>query len=317
MFKPTTLNGPWTPPVLPATIKHGDMPGDKILIERQHIEKATTLFPPLCSELSKLLLSHPHHRAVVGISGGSGVGKSEIASVLGAYLKAQGIGAYILSGDNYPHRIPRENDMERLRVYRTGGLKALLMSGCYLDEYGKKLREFWAMEQDAEPGMAKTFPWMHIYQQGAERSLDSYLGSPAEIDFDEVNGIISAFKNGTNMIALKRMGREVEELFYNLVNFTDIQVLIIEWTHAGSDYLRGIDVPILLHSTPKETLAHRLARARDSKPDSPFTTAVLRLEQIKLVHQAHHAKLILSKGNQILTYEQYQMLTMEYRNVLS
>ncbi len=311
MNQASKLTADWTPPALPADMMHGDMPGDRIQIEPQHIRKADTLFPHVRAELAALLDAHPQHRAVIGICGGSGVGKSEIASVLGEYLKQLGIGAYILSGDNYPHRIPRDNDLERQRVYRTGGLRGLLMSGCYREDQGPALRELWQAETDADPRTAAERPWMAIYQQAAERSLDAYLGSPAEIDFEEVNGIISAFKNGADRIPLKRMGREPEALWYSPVDFTGIQVLIIEWTHSNSDYLRGVDLPILLNSTPAETLAHRRARARDGKTDSAFTTTVLRLEQTKLEHQAHKAKIIISKNGEILSYAQYRRLMAE------
>ena len=300
------LSGSWVPPELPEDIVQGDMPGDKIRIEPQHVQKANILFPLFRTELASLLASHQQHRAVIGVCGGSGAGKSEIASLLGTRLKMEGIGVYILSGDNYPHRIPRDNDAERLRVYRTCGLKGLLMSGCYRDEDGKTLRQLWMAERDAEKAAADVYPWMRIYQNAAELSLNAYLGSPAEIDFDEINRICGSFKNGSDRIALRRMGREPEALWYHQADFSEIQVLIIEWTHANSDYLGGIDLSVFLHSSPEETLAHRRARARDGKTDSAFTEAVLRLEQIKLEHQAHKSKLIISHDGEILSYAQYR-----------
>lgn len=56
-------------------------------------------------------------------------------------------------------------------------------------------------------------------------------------------------------------------------------MLVIEWTHGNSDWYEGVDIPVLLNSTPAETLAHRQARNRDGRADSPFTTMVLELEQ--------------------------------------
>ena len=86
------------------------------------------------------------------------------------------------------------------------------------------------------------------------------------------------------------------------------QVLILEWTHGNSDYVSGVDVPILLNSTPEETLAHRRARARDKGVDSPFTTLVLEIEQEKLKRQAHKAKIIVSKSGEVISYDQYREL---------
>ena len=149
---------------------------------------------------------------------------------------------------------------------------------------------------------------MAIYQQAGRRALTGYLGTPNETDFDEVNGILAQFKRGDKHIALKRMGRETTELWYDTVDLSQVQVLIIEWTHGNSDFLQGVDIPVLLNSTPAETLAHRRARNRDGKTDSAFTTIVLELEQQKLDAQAHKAKIILSKGGELLDYAAYRRL---------
>lgn len=53
------------------------------------------------------------------------------------------------------------------------------------------------------------------------------------------------------------MGRKPEELWYEEVDFKDIKVMVIEWTHGNSYYLKGVDIPVLLSSTPQETLEFR------------------------------------------------------------
>ena len=68
---------------------------------------------------------------------------------------------------------------------------------------------------------------------------------------------------------------------------------------------RSVDIPVLLNSTPQETLAHRRARNRDGATDSPFTMMVLELEQAMLEHQAPKAKIIISKSGELLSYEEY------------
>ena len=87
---------------------------------------------------------------------------------------------------------------------------------------------------------------------------------------------------------------------------SQVRVLVIEWTHGNSDFIEGVDIPVLLNSTPAETLAHRRARNRDGKTDSAFTTMVLELEQQKLDAQAHKAKLILSKAGELMDYREYR-----------
>ena len=115
-------------------IPKGDMPGDKIQIDSNHIEKAQLMFPTLLDHLIPMLNEHPYQRIVISVCGGSGVGKSETASLLSYYLNKMNIGSYILSGDNYPRRIPKYNDAERLRVYRQSGIRGLIASGEYNED---------------------------------------------------------------------------------------------------------------------------------------------------------------------------------------
>jgi len=107
------------------------------------------------------------------------------------------------------------------------------------------------------------------------------------------------------------MGRDETALWYEEVDFSDKQILIIEWTHGNSDNYQGVDIPILLNSTPQETLAHRRARNRDGKTDSAFTMMVLEIEQNMLHRQAKKAKIILSKNGELLTYDDYCRLMEE------
>lgn len=301
----------WTAPELPDEIPHGDMPGDRICIDEGHIAKAQTIFPVLKDMLAAQLQASPKGKAVVSVCGGSGVGKSEIASVLGYYLNQLGIGTYILSGDNYPRRIPCDNDTERMRVYHVGGLRGLLDSGLYTDDMGQTLCRLWQDEVDCDPKAVEQYPWLSAYQSAGRMALTAYLGTPNETDFDEVNNLIARFKRGDALIPLKRMARNPNELWYDTVDLSKVQVLIIEWTHGNSDYLTGVDLPILLNSTPAETLAHRRARNRDGKVDSAFTTLVLAIEQKKLEEQAGKAKLIMSKSGKLLTYAEYRKLMAE------
>ena len=107
------------------------------------------------------------------------------------------------------------------------------------------------------------------------------------------------------------MGREETELWYDPVDFSDKNVMIIEWTHGNNHNLQGVDIPILLNSTPQETLEHRRSRNRDGATDSPFTTMVLEIEQGMLISQAPNAKLILSKSGEILAYRDFVRLMIQ------
>jgi len=302
---------PWNPPELPAEIPHGDMPGDSIHIGDIHRQKANVIFPELLSILTEMQATNPYERAVISVCGGSGVGKSETASLLAFYFRSMGLGSYTLSGDNYPRRIPLYNDAERMRIFRLGGMKGLVANGVYTPERGATVRALQAEERDADPSLVTEYPWLKVYQREGRTSLAGYLGSPAEQDFEGLNAIVSQFKNGAQTLTLKRMGREETALWYEPVDFSGIRVLLIEWTHGNSDHLHGVDVPILLNSTPSETLAYRKARHRDGGTDSPFTTMVLELEQKQLETQACKARLIVSKTGELLTYREYRRLMAE------
>ncbi|NCC76074.1 MAG: adenylylsulfate kinase [Clostridia bacterium] len=288
-----------------SAIKTGDMPGDQVSIGPGHVAKANVIFPVLLDRLRNLQNDAGQERVVVAIHGGSGVGKSEIGSLLTHYFNELGIGAYLMSGDNYPHRIPRLNDAERLRIFREYGIKGLTTTGLYTPELNKAIQALQAQDQDADPARLATLPGLETYQTAARAALASYLGTPHEIDFAEVNQIIAQFKAGLTPLFLKRMGRQEQELWYDAVDFTAIQVLLIEWTHGNNDHLAGVDIPILLNSTPQETLAHRRSRNRDGAVDSPFTTMVLEIEQKLLHSQASKASLIVSKSGHIVSYEAY------------
>ena len=285
-------------------IPHGDMPGDKIGIDEGHVKKAQVIFP----ELLRLLQENGREKAVLCVSGGSGVGKSEIASILGYYLRSMGIGTYVLSGDNYPRRIPMYNDAERLSTFRTAGIRGMIRDGVYSDEAGQELIALQKEEADPDPGKCAGYPWLSSYIAHGKAALTDYLGTEKEIDFEELSGILEAFKAGEKEIFLKRMGRTDTELWYSKTDFSSVNVLIVEWTHGNSDFLQGVDIPILLNSTPEETLAHRRARNRDGKTDSAFTTMVLAIEQKKLHEQAHKAKIIVSKDGALLDFAAYSAL---------
>ena len=293
-------------PEITNDIIHGDMPGDKIEINDGHKQKAKLIFPILVEKLKKYMANNQYNRAVICVCGGSGVGKSETASLLGTALQKCGIGSYILSGDNYPHRIPAQNDAERVRVFRHGAVRGLVASGLYNENTKAILRDLQANDTDSDPKLCTEYPWLETYQNEGKKALSGYLGTENEQNFAELSAIIKQFKTGANELYLKRMGRTELDLWYDLVDFSNKNVLIIEWTHGNSDKYTGVDIPILLNSTPQETLEHRRSRNRDGAVDSPFVTMVLEIEQRQLEAQANKAQIIVSKSGELLTYAQYR-----------
>lgn len=295
----------WKPPILPESIEQGDMPGDKVVISEYHIDRANRILPYLLEEIKKVKEESGNKKIVVAVCGGSGVGKSGIAAVLSYYLKEIGLGSYTLSGDNYPHRIPEYNDAERLHLFREGALKEMLKDGEYSKERFDIIHALQIEGEDADTKNAKKYDWYKSYLKGGRKALEGYLGTENELGFKELEDILTEFKSGADKIWLKRMGRTDTQLWYEDIDFKDIGVLMIEWTHGNSDYYKGVDIPILLHSTPQETLEYRLLRNRDGAIDSPFTTMVLEIEQEMIKNQAHKAKIIIAKNGDRLSYTDY------------
>ena len=98
------------------------------------------------------------------------------------------------------------------------------------------------------------------------------------------------------------MGREDGDISYEETDFSGISVMLLEWTHGGSEYVNGVDLPIFLESSPEETKARRIRRNRDENAASPFICRVVELEQEKLDMQREHAGLIVGKDGDV--YEQ-------------
>ncbi len=161
----------------------GDMPGDSVQVSEAHLAKARTVFPVLWDLLEPVLAAGPHHRAVVAVHGGSGVGKSEIGSLLAYGLNQLGVGAYVLSGDNYPHRVPSANDAERLRTFRAAGARALVDAGLYDAAVRAELAELRAADQDADAGAGHRAPVVgHVHRRGP----DGAGGVPRQLERDRL-----------------------------------------------------------------------------------------------------------------------------------
>lgn len=287
-------------------IPQGDVPGERVEIKQAQTAIAEKIYLRLAELLPPLMRENPYQRIVLSVCGGSGVGKTGTASLLAHYFNQCGVGCYVLSGDNYPHRIPEYNDAERLAVFREGGLCEMIRRGVYTKERFLTVQKWQKLNDDAEPSRLKEYPWLDAYLNGGRKGLEQYLGTERELAFCEVNEIISAFKNGANALWLKRMGREAAQLWYDCIDFSHIHVLLIEWTHGNSRNLHGVDIPVLLHSTPQETQNYRKERKRDGGTDSAFTALVLEVEQRQLEEQASKAGLIVTKAGDFLSYEEYR-----------
>ena len=167
------------------------MPGDKVEIGEDHIKKANVILKALIPMMAEQAKKENKNKFVLTVCGGSGVGKSEIASLLSHYFNQNGIGSYTMSGDNYPFRIPMYNDAERLRVFRYEGIRKMLSDGVYTEARFKTLHGFMKNGDDANKNHVAEYPWMASYLEGGRKGLEGYLGTPNETNFKEVEGIHS------------------------------------------------------------------------------------------------------------------------------
>ena len=282
-------------------VRGGDSPGDVTQFCEGHVHQVNALFSRVVEEISKCT----DEKIVIAVAGGSGVGKSGVAALLSYYLNENNMKTYTLTGDNYPRRRPFLNDLERTNVFRSAGLKGLVASGQYSKEVHQTLTTMQQQEVDADRSKISEYAWLESYIEAAEVALSAYLGQPAEQDFEQLESILSQFKQGADNIMLKRMGREEFSTYYEEVDFSETKVLVLEWTHSLSKHLKSIDIPVLLCSTPEETLERRKRRNREGdQVDTAFISMVLKLEQQHINSRAYVAKILLSPEGELLTQKE-------------
>lgn len=286
-------------------VQGGDMPGDTAHISTPVCRRVEKLLPHLVTKLEEKYGTDIPAKLVIAVSGGSGSGKTSGAAALREALAMVGLKGYVLSGDNYPRRIPQHNDEERLTIFRSAGLKALLAAGEYTPERFADLQPLQKTGIDSDPRQCAAYPWMQIYQQGGRAALAGYLGRTAEQDYDALNAVLAQFRAGAPVLWLKRMGRKEWERWYEPKNFADVDVLLLEWTHAGSADLKNTNLKVFFNSTPEETRACRVARSRDAGADSPFVTMVLEIEQAMLNRRACDADLIQNRDGTMVDTAAY------------
>ena len=242
---------------------------------------------------------------VIAISGGSGVGKSTTANLIHQYLENLGIGCALIGGDEYPWRIPVQNDAERLRILRQAGVKGMLSDGVFDDKSWKELNALQKQMVDADPKYSEVYLWHRSYLSHGRKALAGFLGSASEQDYADVQALIDAFHEGKTQIPLRKLGDEEADFHYETGNFADKKVLLLEWTHAGNPTLQGIDLNLFLYSSPEDTLERRKRRARNANTDTPLIALVLELEQIMLNENAKHADIIQLMDGKILSRADY------------
>ena len=261
----------------------------------EQIRNAERLFPLILEKTEE----RKEKKTIISVSGGSGVGKTGMAFLLQNMFEKQGKKSLIIGGDNYPHRIPMYNDAERIARFRMAGLNGLITERLYTDEVKEKLLELQKAGRDAEE--QEDMQWLSIYQKYGDKALTDYLGTDQELDYEAVSNLLMQFHGGTSQLMLRHMGRTPDDIWYDRMDVSDTDILILEWTHGNSACLQGVDVSVVLISTPEETLENRKKRNRDTAIDSPFVARVLRIEQKKINDGLDRADIIQDMHGRIYT----------------
>ncbi len=264
-------------------------------LAREQIRNAERLFPLILEKTEE----RKEKKTIISVSGGSGVGKTGMAFLLQNMFEKQGKKSIIISGDNYPHRIPMYNDAERIARFRMSGLNGLITERLYTDEVKEKLLELQKAGRDAEE--QEDMQWLSIYQKYGDKALTDYLGTDQELDYEAVSNLLMQFHGGTSQLLLRHMGRTPDDIWYDRRDVSDTDILILEWTHGNSACLQGVDVSVVLISTPEETLENRKKRNRDTAIDSPFVARVLSIEQKKINDGLDRADIIQDMHGRIYT----------------
>ena len=264
-------------------------------LAREQIRNAERLFPLILEKTEE----RKEKKTIISVSGGSGVGKTGMAFLLQNMFEKQGKKSIIISGDNYPHRIPMYNDAERIARFRMSGLNGLITERLYTDEVKEKLLELQKAGRDAEE--QEDMQWLSIYQKYGDKALTDYLGTDQELDYEAVSNLLMQFHGGTSQLLLRHMGRTPDDIWYDRMDVSDTDILILEWTHGNSACLQGVDVSVVLISTPEETLENRKKRNRDTAIDSPFVARVLSIEQKKINDGLDRADIIQDMHGRIYT----------------
>ncbi len=246
-------------------------------------------------------------KIVVSVSGGSGSGKSSTAKLLVHVFDINGLNSLVVSGDNYPRRIPNYNDAERLNVFRKSALLNMVSSGVYKNDYYSIIKKIQLEKDDANPKYLAEYDWYKCYLDGGKQGLESYLGTKKEQDFGEVNDLLDKFTKGLNNLYLKHMGNDESSIYYEEVDVSNTDILILEWTHSNSDELKNVDVRLYLDSSYEKTEQRRKERNRRAEElDNHFINAVLEAEQKLLYSQVRNANIIMTFEGDIITREEFE-----------
>ena len=91
----------------------------------------------------------------------------------------------------------------------------MLKEQTYTEERCTIIQEFQKPEMMRMKKHVGKYPWYESYLRNGRKALENYLGTEKEINFEEVNRLVHAFKAGGQKLWVGHMGREETELWYD------------------------------------------------------------------------------------------------------
>ena len=115
----------------------------------------------------------------------------------------------------------------------------MLQEGVYNPENAATLKELQLADTRLGAQNGGGTPLAGRLPESRPGSLSGYLGTDLEQEYDQLENVLTQFKAGQEKVWLKRLGNEDADLWYDEKDFSQIDVLVLEWTHGNSGKFEG------------------------------------------------------------------------------
>lgn len=130
------------------------------------------------------------------------------------------------------------------------------------------------------------------------RSDDDWLGPHVEVRLDLLDQHLVEAIGGAAQITKPLIDYDNNSIEDEVLNLTDVQVVIAEGTYTS--LLRHVDIRIFIDRNRLDTLEHREKRNRGSEVGDPFIENVLRIEHKIIAGHKHLADFVISRDYDVI-----------------
>ena len=224
--------------------------GENMTVNGIHIHPnqagiARAIFGRMTEKLADYVQEEKTDKIIISVFGGSGAGKSGIAILLAHLFRENGIKSYVMSGDNYLHRIPKENDEMRMVVYRNEGRKGLA-------EY---------LGSDKEINYSEVNHVLMAFKRGATTIRIKHMGREVsetwyeDTDFSDTSVLILEWTHGNNP--------EIRGIDYPVYLHSTPENTLARRLKRGRDPFADSDFVAMVLEIEQRKLEQQVKRAKD------------------------------------------------------